>query len=69
VIGDTQFIVGAFRLGASVWDRQDATIEISREHANFFTQNLIAILCEERTALTVFRPLAFVSGNSPAVGS
>jgi HK97 family phage major capsid protein len=57
------FLVGAFQLGAAIWDRQDATIELSREHASFFTQNLVAILCEERVALTVFRSTAFVSGT------
>lgn len=61
----SQFLVGAFQLGAMVWDRWDATIEISREHSDFFTRNLVAVLCEERLALTVFRPLAFVYGGFP----
>jgi len=64
-----QFLVGAFRMAAAVWDRQDASIELSREHASFFTQNMIAILCEERLALTVFRPTALVVGTLPQVGS
>jgi len=68
-IADGTFLVGNFKLGAAVWDRQDATVEISREHASFFTQNMIAILCEERAALTVFRSTALVSGTFPSVGS
>ena len=56
------FLVGAFRMGADLWDREQATVEISREHSDFFTRNLAAILCEERLALTVGRPLAFVYG-------
>jgi len=68
-IADGTFLAGNFKLGAAVWDRQDATVEISRGHASFFTQNMIAILCEERTALTVFRSSAFVSGSFSAVGS
>lgn len=61
----SQFLVGAFKLGAMIWDRWDATIEISREHSDYFTRNLVAILCEERLGLTVFRPLAFVYGGFP----
>jgi HK97 family phage major capsid protein len=68
-IADGTFLVGNFRLGAAIWDRQDASVEISREHASFFVQNMVAILCEERVALTVFRSLAFVSGSFPASGS
>jgi HK97 family phage major capsid protein len=58
-----QFLVGAFKQGAALWDRTDATIEISREHSDFFIKNLVAILCEERLALTVFRGNAFVKGH------
>jgi HK97 family phage major capsid protein len=58
-------LVGAFRMAAAIWDRDDATVEISREHADFFIRNMIAILCEERLALTVFRPEALVYGSFP----
>src|SRR5439155_25872626 len=51
-----QFLVGAFNVGAQIWDREDATVEISREHASFFIQNMCAILAEERLALAVYRP-------------
>jgi HK97 family phage major capsid protein len=60
------FLVGAFAMGANGWDRMDATVEISFEHADFFTRNLAAILCEERIALTVYRPAAFAFGAFPA---
>jgi HK97 family phage major capsid protein len=59
------FMVGAFRMGAAIWDRADATVEVSREHSDFFIRNLVAILCEERLALTVFRPLALIYGGFP----
>lgn len=64
-MAQSQFLVGAFDMAAAVWDRNQATIEISREHSDFFTRNLAAILCEERLALTVFRPLALVYGGFP----
>ena len=60
-----QFLVGAFQLGATIWDRADATVEISREHSDYFVRNMAAILCEERLALTVYRPLAFIYGGFP----
>jgi HK97 family phage major capsid protein len=57
-----QFLCGAFRLAAAIWDRWDATIEVSREHQDFFIKNMVAILCEERLALTVFQPAAIIHG-------
>jgi HK97 family phage major capsid protein len=57
------FLVGAFALGAEIFDRQQATIDISTEHASFFTENKVAIRAEERIALAVYRPSAFVTGS------
>lgn len=56
------FLVGAFSLGAQIWDREGVNIRVSEHHASYFIQNLVAILCEERLALTVYRPQAFVAG-------
>lgn len=56
------FLVGAFRQAAILWDRQQATLEISREHADFFIKNMAALLCEERLALTVVAPNALRYG-------
>ena len=64
-MAESQFLVGAFDMAAMVWDRNNATVEISREHASFFIQNMAAILVEERLALTVFRALALVYGGFP----
>lgn len=58
-----QFVVGPFRSGARIYDRQQAVIDISFEHANNFTENEATIRCEERLALVVFRPLSFVEGS------
>lgn len=60
-----QFLCGAFDIGATIWDRSNATVEVSREHADFFTRNLVALLLEERLALTVYNALAFVFGGFP----
>lgn len=60
---ENNFLVGAFQLGAQIWDRMEATVEIARQHDDFFVRNLVAILCEERIALTVYRPAAFIKGS------
>jgi HK97 family phage major capsid protein len=64
-MAESQFLVGAFAMAAMVWDRNNATIEISREHSDYFVRNLAAILCEERLALTVFRSDALIFGGFP----
>jgi HK97 family phage major capsid protein len=60
-----QFMVGAFQQAAAIWDRSAATVEVSREHESYWIKNMVAILCECRLALTVFRPLAIVAGGFP----
>lgn len=57
------FLVGAFSLGAQLWDREQVTVRVSEHHSDFFIKNLVAILCEERIALAVYRPNAFVTGT------
>lgn len=57
------FLVGAFRLGAQVWDREDATVVVSTEDRDNFVKNMVTILCEERLGLAVYRPEAFVKGT------
>jgi HK97 family phage major capsid protein len=58
-----KFLVGAFRLGAQVFDREDANVEISTEDSDNFRKNLITIRAEERLVLAVYRPEAFVYGD------
>jgi len=62
-IAEGTFLVGAFDMGAQIWDRMDAAIQISYEDGNNFTKNMATLLAEERLALTVYRPAAFVSGS------
>ena len=53
-------LVGAFGTGAQLYDREQASIRISEQHADFFVRNAIVILAEQRLALAVKRPEAFV---------
>jgi HK97 family phage major capsid protein len=59
----TDFLVGAFQMGAMGWDREDANITVSNQDRDNFVKNMVTILCEEDVALTVFRPEAFVKGD------
>jgi HK97 family phage major capsid protein len=54
-------LVGAFGTGAQLYDREQASIRISEQHADFFVRNAIVVLAEQRLALAVKRPEAFVS--------
>jgi len=54
-------LVGDFRMGATLWDRQQAQIHITDSHASNFTSNILTLLAELRAALSVWRPAAFCS--------
>lgn len=58
-----KFLTGAFNLAAQIWDKEDATVRVAEQHSDFFVKNMVAILAEERLALTIYRPLSFVYGN------
>jgi len=57
-----KFLTGAFKMGAQLFDRWDARIEVGYVNDDF-TRNLVTILAEERLALAVYRPEAFVYGD------
>jgi HK97 family phage major capsid protein len=61
-MGVGNFLAGAFRLGAQIFDREDAAVVIATENEDDFVNNLVTILIEERLALAVYRPEAFVKG-------
>lgn len=56
------FLTGAFRLGAQIFDRWAARIQLATENEDDFVNNLVTILAEERLALAVYRPEAFIYG-------
>jgi HK97 family phage major capsid protein len=58
-----KFLVGAFKYGAQIFDREDARVEVSTEDSDNFRKNLVTILAEERLALAVYNTLAFVKGD------
>lgn len=55
-------LVGAFRDGAQIYDREEINVEVATENNDDFEKNMITIRCEERVALATFRPEAFIYG-------
>ncbi len=60
-LGTTQAIVGAWKMGATLFDREQTTIRTTDSHSDYFILNKLVILAEERIALAVHRPDAFVN--------
>ena len=58
-----EFMIGAFATAATIYDRMQASVFMSTENEDDFINNMVSIMFEERIALAVKRPLAFVHGN------
>jgi len=59
------FLTGAFKYAAQIFDRMAIEILMSTENVDDFEKNMISIRAEERLALIVKRPLAFITGALP----
>lgn len=53
-------LIGAFGLGAKIYDREQSNIRVAEQHDDLFVRNAVAILAEQRIGLTVSRPESFV---------
>lgn len=60
------FILGDWTMGAALYTREGVSVRTSESHADLFVRNGVAILAEERAALGVELPLAFVKGTFDA---
>lgn len=63
-MGSGNFLVGSGNpVACEIRDRMEMELAISTEHANFFTENKIAVRAEKRVALVVYRPASFIFGT------
>jgi hypothetical protein len=68
VVVDSNMTAGQFLIGQSatceILDRQESTVMISFEHADYFTRNLCAVRAEARVGLGLYSPSSWVHGNT-----
>lgn len=57
------FLTGAFKDGATIFDRLEVEVLLSTENVDDFERNMATVRIEERLALAVFRPDAFITGS------
>ena len=55
-----ELLLGAFRVGATVYRKGGVRVEATNTHADNFTNNKVTVRAEERLALAVRYPAAFV---------
>lgn len=58
-----KFLVGDFTVAATIYDRWAPTVEVSTEHSDFFTRNMIAIRATERLGLAIKQAGALIYGD------
>jgi len=67
IVVSNSITAGTFLIGSSmacaIKDREQSSIEISREDGTNFVKNMVTVLAEERLALIAFRTEAFITGS------
>ena len=58
-----KFLVGAFRMAATIYDRQGTQIDISDEDRDNFVKNMLTVRAEKRLVLEVKRPASLIYGD------
>lgn len=60
---EAEFLVGAFRMAATIYDRMGVEIVISSEDRDNFVKNMLTVRAEKRLAVAIKRPAALVYGE------
>ncbi|MEU3455588.1 phage major capsid protein [Micromonospora sp. NPDC006766] len=58
-----KYLLGAFGLGAQLFDRRTVQVDVSTENQDLFERDAVTLKGHERIGLTVDRPEAFVQGD------
>lgn len=71
VVESHALAVGDFLAGsgfaATLYDREEVSVRVAEQHADFAIKGMVALICEERLAFTVERPQAIVTGDFAAL--
>jgi len=59
-IAQGEALIGDFKRGATLWDREEAMVSIATQHEDHFTRNMVDLLGEERVCFSTELPEAFV---------
>lgn len=57
--------VGSWRIGSTLFDRQQTTIKVGDQHSDYFIRNLLVIRAEKRIGVAWHRPALFVEATVP----
>ena len=60
---DGQYLLGAFGMGAQLYDRENVSVTVSSENSDNFERGVITFRADERLALECPRPESFVIGT------
>jgi HK97 family phage major capsid protein len=61
------YLIGQFPATGTIFDRETATVDIAYENEDDFVKNLVCIRAEERMALAITAPQAYVKVVVPPV--